>query len=248
MEKFKINRQEEIRNFVYTRSYYHLLETFQELKEDKGRILHVIGAPGTGKSINIYKSMEELNLKVYEVKLQLPSLDLNSSEVFKLMIESIREDLQITSSEHVFPYLEKFDMILFADKFHDAHMIRKNVFGFSQWTNHKGLKSLNFYLICVYEYLKHRRDFKNINMVLQTAWRVYYGGKKKDLFTDLGILSKLIVKILGVVFEVVEISYSEEETIKIVKSHLNDAETDKIKQYIKKYGMKPRFILSGYND
>jgi hypothetical protein len=242
METYKINRQEEIRNFVPTRSYYYLLETFKELKEVKGEIFHVIGAPGTGKSTNIYKSIEELDLNVYELKLPLSCLDSTSRDVFELMIQSIREDLQITSSEHVLPYLGKFDMILFADKFHDAHMVHKNKFGFSQWTDHKGLKSLNFYLICIYEYLKHRRDFKNINIVLQTAWRVHCGGKKKDLFTDLGFLSELMVKILGVPFTVIKISYSEKETINIVKSHLRDADPDEIKQYIKKYGMKPRFI------
>ena len=41
----------------------------------------------------------------------------------------------------------------------------------------------------------------------------------------------------------VEISYFEEETIKIVKNHFKDIDDEKIKFYIKKYGNKPRYIL-----
>jgi len=118
----------------------------------------------------------------------------------------------------------------------------KDKVGFSQWTDYKGFKSLNFYLICIYEYLKHRSDFKKINMILQTAWRVRLGGEKKDIFTDMGLLSSLANAALSVPFEVVEIAYSEEETINIVKSHLRDADLDEVKYYIKKYGNKPRFI------
>ncbi len=247
MGNYKINQLEEVTNFVTTRSYNHLLETLEEVKEGKGHIIHVVGAPGTGKSTNIYKSIEELDLNVYEVKMPLNSLDMNARDVFNYMLQHIREDLQINNSEHVLPYLEKFDAVLFADQFHDAHMIQKGKIGFSQWTNYKGLKSLNFYRICIYEYLKHRTDFKNINMVLQTAWRIHYNGEKKDLFTDLGLFSNLAVKFLNVPFEVVEISYSEKETIKIVKSHFSEVSTEEIKEFIKKYGMKPRFICQNIN-
>lgn len=242
MGKYKVNQMDEITNFVTTQSYNHLLEKFRELNKEKGHIIHVVGAPGTGKSINIYKCIEELELDVYEVKLSLPSRNMNSRDVFNFMLESIRKDLQVDSLEHVMHYLGKFDAVLFADKFHDAHMIQKSKVGFSEWTNYRGWKSLNFYLICINEYLKHRGGFKNINMILQTAWRVHLCSEKKDLFTDLGLLSPLAVKMLSVAFEVVKISYSKEETINIVKSHLNDVDSNEIKLYIEKYGNKPRFI------
>jgi hypothetical protein len=242
MDGYKINRHEDIKNFVATHSYNQLLETFQRLPKDKGHIIHVVGAPGTGKSTNIYTAIEELDLNFYKVKLALPSRDLDSRDVFNLMIESIKEDLRISSSNHILPYLGKFDAVLFVDQFHDSHLIHEDKVGFSQWTDSNTFKPLNFYLTCINEYLKRRRGFKNINMVLQTAWRIRLGGEKRDIFTDIGPFSSLAVALLGVPFEVVEISYSEEETINIVKSHLSDAETDDIRYYIKKYGNKPRFI------
>ena len=242
MGEYKINCKEELKNFITTSSYDHLLKTFQKLPQGKGHIVHVLGAPGTGKSTNIYQAIEELGLNVYEAKLILPSQDLNSRDIFNLMLESIREDLEITSSNSILPYLGKFDAVLFADQFHDSHLVNRGKVGFSQWTDYNGLKSLGFYLICINEYLKHTNDFKNINMLLQTAWRIRLRGEKKDLFTDMGPFSSLSVALMRGLFDVVEISYSEEETINIVKSHLSDACTDDIQHYIKKYGRKPRFI------
>lgn len=242
MNEYKIRDQEENQTFVVTPSYENLLSTFQKLVDHRGNIVHVVGAPGTGKSTNIYAAVNELDLNLYEVKLPLPSLDLNSRDVFSWMIKSMRKDLGVQSHENLFDVLKKFDVVLFADKYHDYHLINEECAGFSQWTDYAGFKSFNFYLICVYEYLRHRNDFKDVNMVLQTAWRIHRGGKKKDLFTDMGYLSRLAVLLLEIPFEVVEISYSEEETINIVKSHLSDTTNDEIKYYIKKYGNKPRFI------
>lgn len=244
MGEYKINRLEEMETFVVTNSYDNLLETFQKLPHSKGDIVHVMGAPGTGKSINIYHAADQLDLNIYEVKLKLPSPDLSPGTVFDLMLESIMEDLGINSSNQILEHLEKFDAVLFADRFHDSHLIYEDTVGFSQWMDFMGFKSFNFYWMCVKEYLKHRNDFKNINMILQTAWRFRLGGEKRDLFTDLGPFSSLAVALLRLPFEVVKISYSETETINIVKSHLSDAGTDDIKYYIKKYGNKPRFICN----
>ena len=58
-----------------------------------------------------------------------------------------------------------------------------------------------------------------MNVVLQTAWRIHVKSEKKDLFTDFGPLSRLIIGILALLFEVVEISYSMDEVVKIVKKH-----------------------------
>jgi hypothetical protein len=242
MNGYKIKDQEENQIFVVTRSYQNLLSTFKKLPDHGGRIVHVVGAPGTGKSANIYSAVKELGLNFYEAKLPLPSLDLTSQEIFKLMVESMKKDLGVRSNDDLFDCLKKFDAVLFADQFHDYHFVYEGCAGFSQWTDYKGFKSFNFYLICIYEYLKHRNDFKDVNMVLQTAWRIHRGGEKMDLFTDMGPFSRLAVLLLEIPFEVVEISYSEEETINIVKSHLSDTAVDEIEHYIKKYGNKPRFI------
>ena len=246
MEEFKINHQEDIENFVATNSFNHLLEAFQKLYGSKGQIIHVIGAPGTGKSTNIYQAIGQLNLNIYEVKLALPSQDLDSRNVYQLMLKSIKEDLGINSSDEILKYLSKFDAVLFADHFHDSHLIYPDKVGFSKWTDYKGFKSLGFYPICIYEYLKNKDDFKNINIILQTAWRLRVGGEKKDIFTDLGPFSSMAVALMGLSFEVVKISYSEEETINIVKSHLNDAETEDILKYINRYGKKPRLICNAF--
>ena len=56
-----------------------------------------------------------------------------------------------------------------------------------------------------------------------------YPGKKYDIFTDLGILSRIIVAFMKILFEVVEISYSSQETLKIVKEHF-DVEEKLIEQ------------------
>ena len=154
----------------------------------------------------------------------------------------MKKDLPMKSHDTLWDPLKEYDAVLFADQFHDYHAVNENYGGFSQWVAHKGVGSFNFYFLCIYAYLRNRNEFKDVNMVLQTAWRVTPGGEKKDLFTDLGGLSRLAVKLLEIPFEVVEISYSREETIKIVKSHLSDVNNDEIMRYIKKYGNKPRFI------
>lgn len=248
MGEYKINRLKDMENFVVTDSYINLLETLQKLLQSKGHIVHVVGAPGTGKSTNIYHAVDRLDLNIYEVKLTLPFNDLNPGDVFDLMLDSIREDLGISTSHHLLGHLKDFDAVLFADQFHDSHLLNKDKVGFSQWTDHIGFKSFNFYWICVKEYMRHQSDFKNINMILQTAWRIYLCGEKKDLFTDLGPFSSLALAMVSLPFEVVKISYSEAETINIVKSHLSDASTDDIRYFIKKYGNKPRFICNAIKN
>ena len=242
MGKYKINCREENLTFVETQSYQRLLETFGALRSNSGKIIHVVGAPGIGKSANIYAAQKKLGLKFYEVKLSLPSPHLNSRDVFNQMIKSIRDDLGINTWEKLSKYLKQFDAILFADQFHDSHLVHNKEVGFSQWTDFRGLRTSNFYFLCILEYLRHRVDFRDINLVLQTAWRIRIRGSKKDLFTDLGTVSKLALILLKVPFDVVEISYSEKETISIVKSHQHGVDDDQIRQYIKKYGYKPRFI------
>jgi hypothetical protein len=242
MEKYKVNSPGDNQKFVATRSYKKLYKTLKKLKKKKGKILHVVGAPGTGKSTNMYHALNELDLKVYDVKFAISNRDTGSKEVFKSVYKVLSDDLQVESKEDVFKRLSDFDVILIADSFHDSHLKNRAVVGFSQWSDKAGIMALPFYLRCIWEYLKHRKDFKGMNLVLQTAWRVYLKGEKYDLFSDLGILSQILVFLLKKMFTVVEISYSEDETIKIVKKHLPKADEELIHSYIKTYGNKPRFI------
>ena len=119
----------------------------------------------------------------------------------------------------------------------DYHCLDEECVGFSQWTGYSGVEPFKFYLTCIREYFEHRSDFKGVNLVLQTAWRVGEKDYKKDLFADYGVLSRVAVTVLGIPFTVVEISYSQEETINIVKSHLN-VTSDEVRQSIKKYTFK----------
>jgi hypothetical protein len=230
--------------FIITQSYKKLIGILKKLKIGRNRIIHVIGAPGTGKSANIYHAINELNLNFYDVKLNIPNQAISSREVFNIIFKCLMDDLELESRKDVYKRLGEFDLVLIADNFQDSHRQNHELMGFSQWTNTMGFKSFKFYLLCIWEYLKHWDDFKYINLLFQTSWRIYIMGEKYDLFTDLGILSRFIVFILKRFFTVVEISYSEEETIKIVKNYIPHVDENLILSYIKKYGHKPGFIFN----
>jgi Cdc6-like AAA superfamily ATPase len=247
MEKYKINSTSDNDVFVVTKSYKNLYNKFKSLKNSRGRIIHVIGAPGTGKSANIYAALDALELNVYDVEFTIKNVDSNSEEVFKEIYNFLKKDTNAKSKEEVYKNLSKFDVLLFADRFHDSHLMDNNNVGFSVWTKHARFMSTKFYLYCIWEYINERKYFKEINIVLQTSWRVYIIGKKYDIFTDLGILSRLIVIFMRILFEVVEISYSRQETLKIVKEHVNVDEKI-IEKYIHKYGSKPRFICQALEN
>ncbi|MGB9978198.1 hypothetical protein [Methanobacterium sp.] len=214
----------------------------KNLKKNKGKIVHVIGAPGTGKSANIYRAINDLNLNVYDMKFYLKSMNASSKQVFNTMFDGLNQDLGVKSKEEIYRKLSEYDAVLIADSFHDLHNLDPNYVGFSKWTYYAGFKAFYFYLLCIAEYIRHRKYFKNMNIVLQTAWRIHIMGKKYDLFSDFGLFSRILVNILNIFFDIVLICYSEKETIKIVKMHVKDADIDHIKLYIQKYGCKPRFI------
>lgn len=242
MEKFKVQSSTNNHNFTVTNSYRELYKIFMKLKNKKGEKIHVTGAPGTGKSANIYYALHQLDLNVYNVKFEIPNKKMRSKEVFNSVYRNLKHDLNLKKKENVYKQLSKFDVVLIADAFHDSHLETQQVVGYSQWVTYAGFKSLYFYLLCIGEYLRHRNDFKKINLVLQTSWRIYIGGKKYDLFSELGIISKFLVFILERIFTVVKISYTDGEIVEIVKKHLPYANDDHIMAYTKKYGPKPRFI------
>lgn len=242
MEKYKVSSTDDNELFLITDCYRKLFQIMENLKNGKGKIVHVIGAPGTGKSANIYNAIHDLNLNIYDMKFPLKSENASSKQVFNTMFDGLSEDMGVESKEEIYRKLSEYDAVLIADSFHDLHNLDPDYVGFSKWTYYAGFKAFYFYLMCIAEYIKHGKYFKNINIVLQTAWRIHIRGKKYDLFSDLGLFSRIIVKILNIFFDVVLICYSEEETINIVKMHVKDTNIDDIKLYIQKYGCKPRFI------
>lgn len=242
MDKYKVNSPEDNRVFMETDCYKKLFKILKNLKTEKGKIVHVIGAPGTGKSTNIFQALRETDLNIYDVKFRLESGNESSKEVFNKLFNDLANDLGLKSKEEVYKRLSEFDAVLIADSFHDAHILNPKDVGFSMWTNKAGFRSFYFYLLCIIEYFKNKKYFKNMNIILQTAWRIRINSKKYDIFTDFGFFSKITINILKLFFSVIEISYSEKETAEIVRMHIEDADPQKIKQCIQKYGCKPRFI------
>jgi hypothetical protein len=242
MGNFKINCDDDNQNFVPTQSYQELLRSFLKLKNQRGIILHVVGAPGVGKSTNIYQACAEMDLKVYEAGLILDNENVAPKRVFDLTINSMKKDLGVKADLELYSKLKEFDMVLIADRFHDSHLLNPDAVGYSQWGAHKGWSAVFYYFYCIKEYLRHKNDFRNLNLVFQTSWRVYFAGKKFDLFTELGIISGISLSLLKIPFQVVEISYSPLETINIVKSHFKYVDEDRIMKGISIYDCKPRFI------
>lgn len=239
MEKYKVNSSDDNDNFVVTDAYFKLHQVFRSLKTNKGRFIHIIGTPGTGKSSNVYHALKDLNLNVYDPKLFLDNVEKSSKEVFKEAFKIIKNDTSAKTKKEVYQKVSEYEVILFADKFLDSEFLDPQKVGLSKWMDYKGIKSIPFYFMCYFEYLKHKKVLKNTNIILQHSWMI----GKYDILTDFGLLSKAIVTVLNLSFEVVEISYSESETIEIVKSHMEDVDEHYIKLYIQKYGCRPRFIL-----
>jgi len=243
MVRYKVNHPDDSQEFVTTRSYNKLYVLLKELKTRRGRIIHVIGAPGTGKSANIYQVINRLELNIYEASLVLDKIDESPLAVYHVFFKTLKEGLNVKNNEELFKKAAEYDAVLWADKFHDYHLLHKNKVGFSQWMNNKGLKSFPFYFLLIIYYLKHFFKFKGINLIFQTAWTIHFRGVKYDLYTDFGLFSKLLILILQIFFDVVKISYTESETMEIVKKHLPDAKESEIRFNIKRYGNKIRLIL-----
>lgn len=238
---FKVNRAEDNRIFVETESFRRLIEELEELKGSRGNILHVIGAPGTGKSSNIYYGIRKLGMNVYEVPCNLETVEVTAEEVFRSILEDVKSELGVDSAADVYRRFAEFDAVLFADRFHDSHEF-SSFSGFSQWTRNGGLEPLRFYLKCAGEYLKNRRVLAEVNIIFQTAWRFYFRGKKYDLFTDIPVISSLLFHTLSIPFRAVKIDYSRKETLNIIRAHL-DADESEIQRLIDLYGCRPRIIM-----
>ncbi len=248
MEKYKVNRPGENDNFIYTTAYHNLHRQLSKLKEEKGNIIHIIGAPGTGKSANIYRALEELGLSVYETRLPLKKGNISSKNVLKTFFKTLKDDLLVKSKEEMYKELSEYDVILIADKFHDYHLFNPKNTGFSQWTRNSWYITIKFYLYCIGEYITHRDNFKNMNILLQTSWRVKKGNRELDLLTEMGVLSEIGKYLFGKIFDYIEIKYSPEEVVSIVLQHLPQANEKDIYDLIQIYGPKPRRICKALEE
>lgn len=248
MVRFKVNTPDGSREFIAASAYSKLYTLLKQLKTRRGRIIHVIGAPGTGKSANIYKAISDLELNVYEHALILDNVDASAMKVYHEFFRTLKEDLNAKSTDELFKKAVEYDAVLWADKFHDSHLLYEDKVGFSQWMNNKGLKSFLFYFLLILYYFRHITRFRGVNLIFQTAWTIHFRGVKCDLFTDFGLFSRVLILVLRIFFDVVEISYAESEIIEIVKKHLPEADEDEIRLYINKYGNNIRKILQSLNE
>lgn len=248
MVRYKVNTQQDGKEFVITRAYHKLNHVFEGLKTSRGRIIHVMGAPGTGKSATIYAVIKKLDLNVYDAVLALDDEDASSSEVLNEFFNTLKKDMGVEKEEDIYKKASDYDAVLLADRFHDSHLLYGDRKGFSIWMDNKGIRSLPFYILLMLHYFRNYSRFKRINLIFQTAWTFRIKGVKYDIFTDFGLFSKLIIYMLKIFFEVVEISYTPEEIMEIVKKHSPDADEKEIELYMKKYRSRIRFILQSLDD
>jgi hypothetical protein len=248
MVEYKSKSIKDEKIFTPTQAYRRLYKKFKSLKRTRGRFIHIIGSPGTGKSINIYHALDNLDLKVYEPVLKLDSLKIDARTLFNEMFKVFIEDFQVKTRKEVYKKASDYDMILFADKFLDSEYLDKNKVGVSKWIEHKGLKAVSIYFLIFRELIQHQRDLKHINVVLHHSMVIRYKGVKYDLLVDFGLISSLIRGILGIFFEYVQISYEKSEIIEIIKSHPGYKDEKQIKKYIEQYGNKPRLIYQALEN
>ncbi len=242
MANHKVLSAEDNGSFIKTASFHKLCKKIKALKKSKGYFVLVLGTPGTGKSANIYQALSLLDLKVYDAFLFIDA-DSKPEDVFNIFWNTIKEDMGVKSKKEVYRKAREYDLILFADPFLDSEHIDGKKMGLGLWTEENGPGTFPLYFKVLYEYLKHYKDLRKVNIVAQTAWVLKFRGVRYDLLTDFGLISKFLVCILKRFFDVVMISYTKEETMKIVRNH-HDAPDDKqIEKYIKKYGKRPRFIF-----
>lgn len=242
MANHKVLSAEDSKDFVKTTSFYELCDILKSLKTSKGRFVHVLGTPGTGKSANIYQALSLLDINVYDAFLFI-DIDSKSKEVYKIFWKTIKEDMGAKSKKEVYKKASEYNLVLFADPFLDSEYIDPHKVGLGLWTENNGPSTFPFYFRILFEYFKHYKYLKDVNVVTQTSWVLKFQGVRYDILTDFHLISKILVFFLKLFFDVVVISYSKEEMIKIVKTYYSFLSDEEIDIYIKEYGNRPRFIL-----
>lgn len=242
MTNHKVLSAKDCRSFIETKSFHELCSVFKTLKRSKGHFILVLATPGTGKSANIHQALSLLDLNVHDAHLFIDA-DSKPEDVFRIFWDIFKEDMDVKTKEEAYRKAGEYDLVLFADSFLDSEHIDPNKMGLGLWTEENGPSTFPLYFKVLYEYLKHYRDLKKINIVAQTSWIFKFRGIRYDILTDLNFISKVLIFFLKRLFEVVVISYTKEEMIKIVKNHSPGINDDKIEEYINKYGNRPRFIF-----
>jgi len=242
MFNHKVSSAKDNRSFIKTRSFHELYSLLKTLKKSKGHFVLVLGAPGTGKSANIYQTLSLINFDVYDAFLFI-DIDSKPGDVYRIFWDTLKEDMKVKSRNEVYKKASEYDLVLFADPFLDSEYINHEKVGLGLWTEKNGLNTFSFYLKVLYEFIRHYRDLKKVNVVAQTAGVFRFRGVQYDILTDFGFLSRFLVFLLKKLFDVVLISYTREEIIEIVKTHPYSCSDEKIEKYIKKYGKRPRFIF-----
>ncbi|SCG86841.1 putative protein [Methanobacterium congolense] len=247
MVNLKVLSSRDSEYFLETDSFHELCHAMKHLKKTKGRILLVLGAPGTGKSANIYQAISRLGLDFYNTFIFIDA-NTKPSEVFNIFWDTIEKDMGVKSKEETYKKVAAYDVVLFADHFLDSEHIDSTKMGLGLWTEENGPGTFSLYFMVLYEYLKHRGDLKNINLLFQTSWVVKFRGVRYDILTDFHFISRFLVFILKQFFDVVRISYSQDEIREIVRNHPLAGSDEEIEELIEKYGKRPRFIFEALEN
>ncbi|MEN4019551.1 MAG: hypothetical protein PQ967_02595 [Methanobacterium sp.] len=242
MSNHKVTSAKDNECFIKTSSFHELYSLLKILKTSKGHFILVLGTPGTGKSANIYQALSLLDLDVYDAFLFIDN-DSKSEDVYRIFWDTLQQDMGVKSRNEVYKKAAEYDLVLFADPFLDSEYIDHEKVGLGLWTEKNGLSTFSFYLKIIYEFIKHYNDLKRVNVVTQIAGVFRFRGVQYDILTDFGGLSKFLVFLFKKLFDVVLISYTQEEIIEIVKSHSYSCSDETIERCIKKYGKRPRFIF-----
>lgn len=200
MEKYKVTCIEDNKNFVVTTAFLKLKESFKELKNSKGMIIQVIGAPGTGKSSNIYHAQQTLGLNIYNVRMKLKNDKMSPKAVYNALISTMKHDFNVKTDKELYKETSKYDAVLFADHVLDSELLDGKQVGLGHWIHKNRLKSIIFYFILIYNYLKYRKQFRMLNIIFHTTWTFTLKGVKYDLLTDFSLLSLFFKSILKIIF------------------------------------------------
>ena len=111
MGKYKINSLSDNGVFIVTESYRKLYNKFKSLRKTRGRIIHVIGAPGTGKSANIYAALDELDLNIFDVEFRINDIDMDAADVFEEVYNYLKREIKAKSKDEIYEGLSRFDAI-----------------------------------------------------------------------------------------------------------------------------------------
>jgi hypothetical protein len=143
----------------------------------------------------MYKALSLLDLNIHDAHLFIDT-DSKPGDVFRIFWEILKEDLKVETKEEAYKKASEYDLVLFADSFLDSEHIDNTKMGLGLWTEENGPSTFPLYFKVLYEYLKHYRDFKKINIIAQTSWVIKFRGIRYDILTDLNFISKILVFLL----------------------------------------------------